>query len=230
MMWLLFNLILKCIAAVLGLVLIDACVSLGLSFIPINNDFQSLSDSAVGTDVYIRSNGVHTDLVLPMTSGVRNWRDVILTQDLHNEAGALSYISFGWGDKGFYLETPTWADLKASTAFVAAFGLGSTAMHVEAVAQPKVGNMIRRVRVTDAQLAMLVAHVDQSFVYDASGRVQKINTQANYNEHDAFYEAVGRYSIFTTCNEWTRAGLSVAGIKTVVFSPHDAGVLRYLPQ
>lgn len=229
-MWGLFSFILKIIGAVLGLAVIYVGVSLVLSFIPIHRDFQSVPDAAEGTDVYIRSNGVHTDLVLPMTSGVRDWRGVIPAQDLHNEAGELNYISFGWGDKGFYLETPTWADLKASTAFVAAFGLGSTAMHVEAVAQPKVGDMVRRVRVTDAQLAMLVAHVDQSFVYDAFGRIQKINTQANYNEHDAFYEAVGRYSIFTTCNEWTRAGLSAAGIKTVVFSPHDAGVLRYLPQ
>jgi hypothetical protein len=34
-----------------------------------------------------------------------------------------SYVSFGWGDKGFYLDTPSWAELQPSTAFVAAFGL-----------------------------------------------------------------------------------------------------------
>jgi len=31
------------------------------------------------------------------------------------------WLAFGWGDKGFYLNTPTWADLKFSTAVKAAF-------------------------------------------------------------------------------------------------------------
>ena len=40
------------------------------------------------------------------------------------------YISIGWGDKGFYLDTPTWAELKLSTALIAGFGLGNAALHI----------------------------------------------------------------------------------------------------
>ena len=31
----------------------------------------------------------------------------------------------------------------------------------------------------------------------------KYKTNAQYNENDAFYEAIGSYSIFHTCNTWT---------------------------
>ena len=221
---------LKCVLAVLGFAAFYGILVWVGAIIPVNSSFQSLSDHTAGHDIYVRSNGVHTDIVLPVVTNVRDWRGVIASADLHNQSGDLPYISFGWGDKGFYLDTPTWADLKASTAFVAAFGLGSTAMHVEAVAQPQVSDTVRHLRVSDAQLAVLVAHIDASFKYDGERRVQKINTTANYNEHDAFYEAVGRYSLFSTCNEWTRDGLSSAQIRTAVFSPLASGVLRHLPQ
>jgi uncharacterized protein (TIGR02117 family) len=220
-------LILKLVQGLVIALAIYVAAALVLSMIPINTDFQSVSNGAAGTDIYVRSNGVHTDIVLPLNDEIRA---LIPQADLHNGDGALKYVSFGWGDKGFYLETPTWSDLKASTAFVAAFGLGSTAMHVEALDAPVVGENVRRVRITDAQLAILMAHIKSSFIYDAQGAVERINTTANYNEHDAFYEAHGRYSLFTTCNEWTRKGLSLAGIRTAVFSPHEAGILRHLPQ
>lgn len=210
-------------SAVLGTYVVAALI---LSMIPINADFQSLPNESAGADIYVRSNGVHTDIVLPLNDELR----VLIPQvDLHNADGQLEYIAFGWGDKGFYLGTPTWADLKVSTAFVAAFGLGSTAMHVEAVKTPVVDESTRSVKINNVQLSALVAHIKNSFTYDAQGRVQKINTSANYNDHDAFYEAQGRYSLFMTCNEWTRKGLSLAGIRTAVFSPHEAGILRHLP-
>ena len=43
---------------------------------------------------------------------------------------AMIFVGLGWGDKGFYLETPTWADLKTSTALKAVSGYNTTAMHV----------------------------------------------------------------------------------------------------
>lgn len=226
MAWI-FKLTLKVMLFALSALVLYVFAAWILSLIPMHSDAQSLPRTAVGTDVYVRSNGVHTDIVVPISASIN---DLIPAQDVRNESGALTHMSFGWGDKGFYLDTPTWADLKASTAFVAAFGLGSTAMHVEAVAQPELGEHVRRVRVTDAQLALIMAHIRQSFIYDPSGKVVKINTTANYNEHDVFYEAVGRYSLLTTCNEWTRNGLSAAQIRTAVFSPHAAGVLQHLPE
>src|SRR5574344_561500 len=78
-------------------------------------------------EIFIKSNGVHTDVVLPIKSDVINWFDFFSSSDTLSKRDDFSYISIGWGDKGFYLDTPTWADLKVKTAVVAALGLGSTA-------------------------------------------------------------------------------------------------------
>lgn len=55
-----------------------------------------------------------------------------------------NYIAFGWGDKGFYLDTPTWADLKFSTAFKAAFWMGQSAMHTTYYREVKEGEDCKR--------------------------------------------------------------------------------------
>ena len=49
---------------------------------------------------------------------------------MRNSGDDFLQISIGWGDKGFYLDTPTWAELKLSTALIAGFGLGNAALHI----------------------------------------------------------------------------------------------------
>ena len=214
---------------VVAFVVLYALAVVTLSRIPSHADFATIPANQAGIDMYVRTNGVHTDIVLPAKTTIRDWSNMIPPADLHNADGRLPYISFGWGDKGFYLDTPTWAELKASTAFVAATGLGSTAMHIEAIEQPNTNTTIRHLRISEAAFQSIVADIDRSFKLDAHNHVEHINTTANYNDHDAFYEATGRYSIFTTCNEWTRKTLAHAGVKTAIFSPLQDGVMRFLP-
>ena len=223
------NLLLGFVAFFATFVALYALIVVTLSRIPLNANFESLPTDQAGIDIYVRTNGVHTDIVLPAKTTIRDWSNMIPPADLHNADGRLPYISFGWGDKGFYLDTPTWAELKASTAFVAATGLGSTAMHIEAIEQPNTNTTIRHLRISEAAFQSIVADIDRSFKLDAHNHVEHINTTANYNDHDAFYEATGRYSIFTTCNEWTRKTLAHAGVKTAIFSPLQDGVMRFLP-
>ena len=217
------------LVGIVAFVALYALTVVTLSRIPSNTNFEPLPDNQKGIDIYVRTNGVHTDIVLPVKTAIRDWSSMIPPADLHNTDGHLSYISFGWGDKGFYLDTPTWAELKFSTAVIAATGLGSTAMHIEAVEQLKISPTIRHLRISEAAFKSIIEDIDHSFKHDANGKVEHINTTANYNDHDAFYEATGRYSIFTTCNEWTRKTLAHAGIKTAVFSPLQDGVMRFLP-
>ena len=99
-----------------------------LSHITVHSKFHPIPADQAGIDIYVRTNGMHTDLILPAQSSERDWYSIIPPADLHriedNTVGQTEYLSFGWGDKGFYLDTPTWADLKFSTAFIAATGLG----------------------------------------------------------------------------------------------------------
>lgn len=74
--------------------------------------------------IYIISNGIHLDIVLEKA----HLNDGILSQ--LNSKKLSKYIAFGWGDKGFYLNTQKWADLKLTTALNAFFLRSETAMHV----------------------------------------------------------------------------------------------------
>jgi len=75
-------------------------------------------------EIYVVSNGVHTDIILPLES-----INTQIIQNLHLHPNT-KYVAFGWGDKGFYLNTPTWGDLTFSTAVNALFLKSQSAIHV----------------------------------------------------------------------------------------------------
>ncbi|MGN6181731.1 MAG: DUF2459 domain-containing protein, partial [Mucilaginibacter sp.] len=99
--------------------------ALALPLIPVN------SKPVRGNDVtiYIQTNGDHTDIIMPVRNRIKNWTEEINYQNTISKDTTCNYVAVGWGDKGFYLNTPTWAQLKFSTAFKAAFWLGRSAIH-----------------------------------------------------------------------------------------------------
>lgn len=189
---------------------------------PVNRDFQSSAD---GVDIYVASNGVHTDLILPRAAQDVDWRQRLPQPLLHTQA----YLAFGWGERRFYLETPTWQDLRVSTALRALSGLNETVLHVEAIAQPTPGANTRHLRISVRQYHDLVSYINAHLAADAHGAVIAIGG-AHYNDHDHFFEARGRYSLFVTCNEWTRRALTSAGIRGPLWSPFDWALLYQLPE
>lgn len=195
-----------------------------LGAIPVNADFAPAAD---GVELCLRSNGVHSDFVLPTRSPAIDWRTQHPSVDFPRIAGARDRIAFGWGDRQFYLETPTWADLKISTALVAVSGLGHAALHVEYLDHRPAGERTACTRLSEAQHQALVDYIQSSFQRDAEGRVMRIDAPG-YGSADAFYEAQGAFSLFVTCNEWVRRGLSASGIRAPAWAPFDGALLRQL--
>ncbi len=181
--------------------------------------------SHVEVTAYILSNGVHTDIVLPIRNGERDWSKVLPITHTTGRDSTAEWVAFGWGDKGFYLETPTWGDLTARVAFKAMFALGSSAMHVTYHKGMKEGPLCKRLRLSRAQYQRLAAYIEQSFARDPAGRMQVIDTHANYGPNDAFYEGVGSYHLFHTCNTWTNNALKACGQKACVWTALDGGIL-----
>ncbi len=79
--------------------------------------------------IYILSNGVHTDIVVPVKNEVKDWRNEIQFNQTQSKDSLMNFIAFRMGRQRFLLDTPEWSDLKASTALKAAFGVSSSAMH-----------------------------------------------------------------------------------------------------
>ena len=189
-------------------------------------------EQARGKDVtiYLMTNGVHTDIVVPARHNLVDWTQKVQYKNTRSNDTSQAYLAMGWGDKGFYLETPTWAELKPSVAFKAATGLSTTAIHATYLANIRLGDSCRQIVISTEQYQRLITYITSSFEPDANGHFIHIKTDANYGATDAFYEAVGSYSMINTCNEWVNDGLKKTGLKSCVWAPFDTGIFLMYPQ
>jgi uncharacterized protein (TIGR02117 family) len=175
-------------------------------------------------EIFIRSNGVHTDFVLPVHHTLFAW-DTFIAPHVCNADSTYQYIALGWGDKGFFLNTPTWDDLTFATAFTAASGIGGTAMHVDYMrSPPKTGPRGKQFLLTEKQYAALIAYITQSFTLSNAKPV--LIDHAGYGQRDKFFEANGRYSLFMTCNEWTGDGMQAAEMPVGIWTPLESGIMQ----
>ncbi|HSZ71879.1 MAG TPA: TIGR02117 family protein [Cytophagaceae bacterium] len=204
----------KCILYLSALIPLYLILALVLSYIPYNTDFHTEHKHPI--EIQLHSNGVHTDILVPIENNFYNWHSL-----LPEITKGSRVVAFGWGDKGFYLNTPKWSDLKVSTACKAAFGLSTTALHVSYYPD----HLIRSehtvsIFINEKQYHDLCQYITSSFQHDALGKPIKIPHNPIYYSGQ-FYDAVGTYSLFTSCNSWVNKGLKKSGIKTCYWTPFD---------
>ena len=97
----------KIVSGIFILLLGYMIVAVILSFLTTNpKDLNCVEDM----NIYISTNKVHLDIIIPKKTLSKKFLQELQLKE------SIKYVSFGWGDKGFYLETPTWNDLKFSTA------------------------------------------------------------------------------------------------------------------
>lgn len=206
---------------VVGICLVGyGLVALLLSTLTHSKESENQKDIAI----YILTNGVHTDIVVPKTSTYFDWQGLFPLDNVAVRDSSFRYLSLGWGDKGFYLETPTWSDLKVSTAFKAAFGLSNSAIHATYYKTMQEGGNCVKIELSDKQYLRLIRFVKNSLILSENGKSSHIQTDANYGKSDAFYDAKGRYSMFYTCNTWANEALKAAGQKCCVWTPIDKSI------
>lgn len=176
--------------------------------------------------IYIKSNGAHTDIVVPIKTEYKDWSEKLKFENIPSKDSTMQFVGLGWGDKGFYLNTPEWSDLKFSTAFNAAFYLGNSAMHATFYKQIKENENCIKINISKEEYQKLIAYIEDSFQVDAEGNPILINA-TTYGQNDSFYEAHRRYSFFYTCNTWANNALKNADQKAALWSPTDTGIFRH---
>jgi len=82
------------------------------------------------------------------------------------------YIAIGWGDKGFYLNTPTWDDLTVSTALKAAFGISGTAIHATYHREMIENELCKKISISKEQYRRLIAYIYTGLEQDAEGNLR----------------------------------------------------------
>lgn len=208
----------------LGLLLaitLYVAVACALVFLPANA--KPPAEPAT-VEAWVLSNGVHTDLVFPVRSATVDWLQLFPLPDFKAPPPDAEFVAIGWGDREFYLHTPTWGDLTAARAFGALSGGNRSLLHVTYLQRAQLRRGAYKLPLSQAQYAQLVAHVRSTL---PSGRAVPI-AGAHYANDDAFYEAQGSYHLFETCNTWTGRGLRQAGVTVSRWTPFDFNVTWHL--
>jgi uncharacterized protein (TIGR02117 family) len=187
---------------------------------------QSVVDKHEAIEIYVIDNGIHVDLVLPRQHPIMDWNQAFgLTQKEFN------YLTIGWGDQAFYLETPYWSDIRISTAMRALTGQNPALLHVGLLQLQDMSSVppnrrdfseAKAVSLSNAQYLALVNHI-KSFMIE----VTYTSTIRGYTEYDYFYPAKGHYSALQTCNTWAADGLQRAGLKVPRWAPFPWLVRAY---
>jgi len=218
--------LLMCLLLVpVGLVAVYFAVAYALVLLPVGSHERT---QPVAVNAYVHSNGVHTDFVFPIRAEGVDWSLAFPAGHFPKIPADAAFIAIGWGDREFYLNTPRWQDLTAGRALQALSGSGRSLLHVTYLRQSDLREGSRSLPLSAAQYASLVKYVDAALVRSASGQGVNVPGQ-HYGADDAFYEARGSYSLFTTCNVWIGRGLRQAGVKVSAWTPLASQVMWHLP-
>lgn len=201
-------------------IILYGVAAFAFSKIPINSEVATNEDDVA---IYIKTNGVHTDIVVPIRNEIKDWTKEIKVENTKGKDSSMAYIAFGWGDKGFYLNTPRWSDLKYSTAFNAAFGLGESAMHATFFKEISENKDCVRLGISKENYKRLIAYIEGSFQLDAQ-HLPIFISSTTYGLNDSFYEAKGSYTLFYTCNTWANNALKSAHQKAALWTVTDTGI------
>lgn len=212
--------ILDFVAAVVIVIVLYVIVAMTSSMIPVNT---SQPDSGRDYEIHIRSNGVHTDIVMPVKNELVNWLHVV--DPAHTLSGSqnLDFVAFGWGDREFYENTPEWNDLTPGVAFKALFLDSPAAMHVKFKHYVIEDDHTITIKVTPEQYLALANYIMESFTLDDDGNAINI-TGLHYEMNDTFYHANGSLTMLYTCNTWTNKALKSAGLRASLWTPFTEGI------
>ncbi|TGE08724.1 TIGR02117 family protein [Hymenobacter fodinae] len=194
------------------------------SLVPINRDFRQTPD---GVPIFVVSNGLHTDVVLPLreTRTGQDWLQELHQPALSAQFRQYQYVGFGWGNEGFYLGSMG-HKFPGPKAVLGALFPSKTLMHVDFYrSAPQAGARVVPLRISPEQYQRLTTYVRNSFQAPDSLGQYSLRLPQGYTSEDFFFLARGRYSAWRTCNDWTNQGLKQAGIRSALKAPFAASVL-----
>lgn len=176
-----------------------------------------------GTEIFVRTNGIHSDLLLPARNAGVDWYALLPPGHAADPAAAEGWVAVGWGQRDFYLRTETWADLEPGIAVRAMLG-GDALMHVGHHGRPQSSDAIRPVRLEPEGYRRMAAAIDATFRRERDGYPVPLRG-SGYGRHDVFYEAEGVYHALRTSNQWTADMLAAAGVRIGVWTPFEQGIM-----
>lgn len=205
--------------AVLSLLLAYSLLLLLGTLIPARMRFKPTEK---GIDIYIHTNGMHASFILPAKHPVFDWTQLILPELFEVKGSTDTFLEIGWGDRAIYLDIVEWSELTIGLGFRTLFLPTPSLMHISAYRDLPTSNILHT-RVSDTQYLKLCEFIQQTFALDQAEQLRLIPDRG-YTPNDQFYEAVGKYHAFNTCNTWANRGLKRAGVRTASWTSIDRAI------
>jgi uncharacterized protein (TIGR02117 family) len=183
-------------------------------------------------EIYVAGEAAHVNLIVPVTTTAYDWGEFLDLATLGRKPAAYRYLKMGWGDRAFYINTPTWSEFQLTNALRALVAPNNpAALYVQGyVDLPQAAGVeVKCVRLSAANYRQLVAFLQASFQLTADQPHSPQPIQAGYEPTSSFYEATGHYSILRTCNSWAAEGLESANVNTPLWSGLASAVMRQIP-
>jgi len=208
----------------IGLVLLYLIAAFVLSRFSI----EGINEANSPIEIVIVNSGVHTDFILPKNNSVVNWDTIFPIKNTLKKDSTLQYVSIGWGDRNFFLNTPTWDDLTFNTAINAALGLGEAALHVNYCSGIPINNEYKIIYVSEKQYKNLVIFILENAILENNKPRQIIpHMPETIQSNDAYYESPGSYGLFYTCNSFVNEGLIATGKRAALWTPFAGGIFDH---
>ena len=177
--------------------------------------------------IYVSNvNNFHAEIIVPVINETYDWRQHLDLQQLGQDSAQYKYLSFGWGDRQFFMN----ASFDPITIFDVLFLPGPSVMHVWGHSDPKLqlGSAfeLRQINLSKSQYLKLNQFIAGSFQLSAEHQTTYIR-QGLY-PNSGFYEAKGSYSALRTCNAWTAEALRVADVNTPVWPALAPAVMKQI--
>ena len=167
--------------------------------------------------ILVLTNPIHTDIAIPIDAAVRRRFAFLEAAGMPSAHPQARWLIFGWGGRAFYLETPTWAELKAGPV-LKALTIDRSVMHVDVageIAEPH--SAVTSFRIDERAFERLTRFIAESF--ERTDGEPVVIPGASYLGTDRFYEAKGVFNALVGCNTWTARALREAGLRTGWWNP-----------
>ncbi len=180
--------------------------------------FPAEADDALPTRrVLLLSNPIHTDIAIPIDPGVLVRFSSLVRSGIQADLPEARYLVFGWGGREFYLNTPTWSELKAGP-LLKGLTLDRSVMHVDVNgAIDEDLPYVTAFDLTEAEFGRMLDFIALSFQQGPDGPIRIADVA--YGQYDGFFEANGSFTALLGCNTWTARVLREAGLRTGWWNP-----------
>ncbi len=190
--------------------------------IPIHRKFQHQNN---GIDIFLTSNGMHVDFVVPTQNALYDWSQIIGNSSYLKDLKNYTYLGLGWGDRDFFLKVDSWDSVPKKVGARALLLPTPSLMHVTGYDELPANKTVKKVSISKSQYLNLCNFIQNRFALNTDQQAELV-LKVDHAKDDNYYEAHGAYHCFYTCNNWVNTGLKKIGVRTSLWSPMAKGILN----